>query len=116
VQDVPDHNPAERDGVVPHEIRAPDDSLLAQATGTGPQIVNSRHHQAVTRDTLGNGLVATVEVHGLVEAFEATDRRWVVGVQWHPARKGEVVAESSSIFEAFCDVAGALGYGPAAQT
>jgi gamma-glutamyl-gamma-aminobutyrate hydrolase PuuD len=62
--------------------------------------VNSRHHQAVTQDTLGEGLVATAVVDDLVEAFELADRRWVVGVQWHPERSSEVSPEARRIFDA----------------
>ena len=107
LQDVPGHNPVERSGMIPHEVTPPLGSLLAQATGGQPQTVNSRHHQAVTRDNLGEGLTVTVEVHGLVEAFEATDRRWVVGVQWHPERKWEVSPESAGIFDALVATAAA---------
>ena len=107
IQDIPDHNPAQRDGLVPHVVRPLSGSLLARATGSEPLKVNSRHHQAVTRDVLGKGLVVTVEVDGLVEAFEATDRRWVVGVQWHPERKWEVSPESVEIFDAFVAAAAA---------
>jgi putative glutamine amidotransferase len=107
VQHIDDHNPIERDGVVPHQVQPLAGSLLAQATGDRPQTVNSRHHQAVTREVLGERLVVTVEVDGLVEAFEATDRRWVVGVQWHPERKWEVSPESVAIFDAFVAAAAA---------
>jgi nucleoside-diphosphate-sugar epimerase len=43
----------------------------------------------------------TVVVDDLVEAFELSDRRWVVGVQWHPERTTEVSPEARRIFDAF---------------
>jgi putative glutamine amidotransferase len=46
-------------------------------------------------------LVATAIVDGLIEAFELVDRRWVVGVQWHPERTAEVSPEARRIFDAF---------------
>jgi putative glutamine amidotransferase len=107
IQDVPDHNPEERTGLIPHEIQPPEGSLLAAATGGEPLSVNSRHHQAVTRETLGHGLTVTVEVDGLVEAFEADDQRWVVGVQWHPERTWEVSPAAVGIFDAFVAAAAA---------
>ena len=55
----------------------------------------------MTEETLGRGLVATAVVDGLVEAFELSDRRWVVGVQWHPERTSEVSPEARRIFDAF---------------
>jgi putative glutamine amidotransferase len=102
VQDTPGHRPEEREGLVEHRdivVRA--GSRLAKASGSQPMTVNSRHHQAVTKDTLGRGLVATVLVDDLIEAFELDDRRWVVGIQWHPERTSEVSPEARRIFDAF---------------
>ena len=102
VQDVPGHRPEEREGLVEHrDVRVKPGSRLAEATGGAPFTVNSRHHQAVTAETIGRGLVPTVVVDGLVEAFELTDSRWVVGVQWHPERTNEVSPDARRIFEAF---------------
>lgn len=45
--------------------------------------VNSRHHQSVGQ--LGSGLVATAAAaDGVVEAIEAPDAQFCLGVQWHP--------------------------------
>ena len=45
--------------------------------------VNSTHHQAVKK--LGKGLtVCAVSPDGIVEALEAVDDRFILGVQWHP--------------------------------
>ena len=45
--------------------------------------VPCHHHQAI--DALGSGLVAVGWADdGVVEAAELADRRFVVGVQWHP--------------------------------
>jgi putative glutamine amidotransferase len=102
VQDVAGHRPDEREGLVEHHnVTVRPGSRLARATGGAPLTVNSRHHQAVTKETMGRGLVATAVVDDLVEAFELTDRRWVVGVQWHPERTSEVSLEARRIFDAF---------------
>jgi putative glutamine amidotransferase len=102
VQDVAGHRPDEREGLVEHHnVTVRPGSRLARATGGAPLTVNSRHHQAVTKETIGRGLVATAVVDDLVEAFELTDRRWVVGVQWHPERTSEVSLEARRIFDAF---------------
>ncbi len=45
--------------------------------------INSLHNQAV--DDVGKGLqVAAEDADGFVQAIEHTERRFVVGVQWHP--------------------------------
>lgn len=45
--------------------------------------VNALHHQAI--DRLGERLqVAARDEHGMVQAIEATTKRFLIGVQWHP--------------------------------
>lgn len=101
VQHVDGHRPEHPDGVVSHVATPAAGSRLARATSASPQRVNSRHHQAVTADRLGHGLVATVQVGELIEAFESDRHRWVVGVQWHPERTAEVDPDAARIFGAF---------------
>lgn len=101
LQDVPGHQEPGYALVQHHDVRSLEGSRLERVTGGRPMTVNSRHHQAVTTEILGADLVATAHVDGLVEAFEATDRHWVVGVQWHPERKDEVSAEAADLIDAF---------------
>ncbi|HEX3691578.1 MAG TPA: sigma-70 family RNA polymerase sigma factor [Solirubrobacteraceae bacterium] len=59
--------------------------------------VDSEHHQAIRR--LGRGLTATAtSPDGIVESIERTDRRFAVGLQWHPERDpggpGDRIAEA----------------------
>ena len=107
VLDLEGHRPTDLDGVVRHEVRAQPGSLLAAACGDGAITVNSRHHQAVTPEKLGEALHPTAAVGDLVEAYEATDRRWVVGVQWHPERvvDREMSPEVGGVFDAFVKAA-----------
>ncbi len=76
-----------------HDVRISDDSRLAAALSGTSFEVNSRHHQAVTAETLGSGLrpVAWSDDHGrdLIEGMESDTHAWVVGVQWHPERLEE---------------------------
>lgn len=98
--DVKGHQ-AKGDEVIAHTVRVDPGSKLARACSAGPIQVNSRHHQAVTEDRLAPVLHATARHDGLVEAFESTAHRWVVGVQWHPERTAEVSPEAARIFDAF---------------
>ena len=67
---------------VTHPVTVAAHSRLGTIVGGHWLRVNSFHHQAV-RD-LGAGLVTTATApDGTVEAFEARDRSFLVGVQWH---------------------------------
>lgn len=67
-----------------HHVRLEPGSLAARVVGREQEAVKSHHHQAL--DGLGDGLVATgwaVE-DGVVEAIEQPERRFALGVLWHP--------------------------------
>lgn len=93
-----------------HSVAITPGSLLARIVGDGPLLVNSRHHQAVTPERLAPGLVAAGQTDegGLlvIEAIEAADHPFALGVQWHPERP-EMCADpglqeaSTRLFEAF---------------
>lgn len=70
--------------------------------GSGASLrVNSRHHQGVTADRLAQPLTAVAHsVDGFVEAVEARDHGWVMGVQWHPER-AEMKPDADPLFAAF---------------
>lgn len=58
-------------------------TLVADAVGAGPAVIDSYHHQGI--DRLGAGLrVAARSDDGLVQAIESTGDACVVAVQWHP--------------------------------
>ncbi|MGE3857380.1 MAG: gamma-glutamyl-gamma-aminobutyrate hydrolase family protein [Dehalococcoidia bacterium] len=90
-----------------HEVAVHPGTLLESITGASALRVNSRHHQAVTRDRVAPGLVASAWTEdGVVEALEDPRRRWFLGVQWHPERTEmaaapEHRAASVALFEAF---------------
>jgi putative glutamine amidotransferase len=67
-----------------HDVRLVPDSLAAAAAGELLHTTKSHHHQGV--DAVGDGLIVTgtSAIDDLVEAVELPDRRFVLGVQWHP--------------------------------
>jgi putative glutamine amidotransferase len=67
-----------------HDVLLSEGSLAASATGELVHVTRSHHHQGV--DRLGRGLVVSgrSSLDDLPEAIELPDRRFVLGVQWHP--------------------------------
>jgi putative glutamine amidotransferase len=67
-----------------HDVRLDEGSLAARAAGEELHAVKSHHHQGV--DRLGDGLSVTgrAVMDDLPEALEDPDRRFALGVQWHP--------------------------------
>jgi putative glutamine amidotransferase len=67
---------------VQHDVAIEPDTRLAQMLGEHTTVM-SHHHQGLK--TLAPGLVETARAaDGLLEAVEAPDRRFTVGVLWHP--------------------------------
>jgi putative glutamine amidotransferase len=114
VQDIPSmvegavaHSvPEPRQGPA-HGVEVETGSRLARIAGSTRFQVNSRHHQAIDRP--GAGLVVTARApDGIVEAFETTGPRFVVGVQWHPedmAGHPGIGVTADRLFAAFTEAA-----------
>jgi len=79
-----------------HDVRLEAGSLAARAAGEQLHATKSHHHQGVER--LGDGLKVTgwATIDDLPEAVEAPDRRFALGVQWHPEAD-----ELSRVIESF---------------
>ena len=91
IQDIPsqvqgalDHDPKKERWEPAHQVRILPGTRLREILGRDRVEVNSIHHQAIK--TPGQGLVVTAYAVGdeLIEGVEMPDRRFVVGVQWHP--------------------------------
>ncbi len=96
------HRDEERDPEPTHAIQIAPDSRLFRIVGCASLKVNSIHRQAVGR--IGGGLkVGARASDGVVEAIEATDHRWIVGVQYHPERSYAVSEASTRLIAAFVE-------------
>jgi len=67
-----------------HDVRLEPGSLAARAAGEELHATKSHHHQGV--DVLAEGFRVTgwSALDELPEAIEAPERRYALGVQWHP--------------------------------
>ncbi len=89
-QDIPTERPSPvvHHGLPPYEqpdhtVTVMRDSPLFQAVEASEMPVNSYHHQGVRK--LGKGLKIAAEApDGLPEAVYLPERRFAMGVQWHP--------------------------------
>jgi putative glutamine amidotransferase len=83
-----------------HEVTLEEGTRLASLIGEKAG-VKSHHHQGFGR--IGAGLRVSARADdGTVEAVEATDRRFALGVLWHPE-----AGEDPSLFEALVEEAAA---------
>jgi putative glutamine amidotransferase len=85
-----------------HEVRLEPGSLAARAVGHERTEVRGFHHQGVRE--LGEGLRATAWSalpDGIVEAVERPDRRFALGVLWHPEED-----QTSRVIAALVEAAG----------
>jgi putative glutamine amidotransferase len=100
-------NPGSFDGSE-HDVRLADGSLAARAAGEVVHVTKQHHHQAI--DAVGEGFEITgwSVLDELPEAIELPDRRFVLGVQWHPE-----VDPDSRVVGAFVEAAAAARLGPA---
>jgi len=81
-----------------HPLQVEAGSIMARLIGDDPEPVNSQHHQAVADP--GPEMRATARSpDGVIEAMEAYERRFCVGVQWHPERLHNEA--SLTLFRAF---------------
>lgn len=84
-----------------HFVQLTKGSLLEELAGSEQIRVNSYHHQSL-KDVAPVFNVTGRASDGIVESVESTDKKFVLGVQWHPellASKGDAV--SLRIFERF---------------
>jgi putative glutamine amidotransferase len=112
IQDVEGHaGPAWGSGpAATHPIRLVPETQVASLLGPDDVLeVNAYHHQGILEGDLAPGLRAAAWADSpagpLVEAAEAEDGRFVVGVQCHPERTESTPAAFERLFGAFVEAA-----------
>jgi putative glutamine amidotransferase len=86
-----------------HSVKIADGTLLKRITQRDALMVNSIHHQAVSRVAPGLIVSATTD-DGVIEGVEAADG-FVLGVQWHPEAIFATFKEQAAIFDMFVKAA-----------
>lgn len=104
IDDPLDHeqpNPRTEPG---HRVAIEAGSLLHRIVGADELAVNSAHHQAVL-DPAPGLVVDARATDGVIEGIEAPERRFCIGVQWHP--EYAISDGDTRLFDAF--IAAAAG-------
>ena len=114
LQDVPGHAGAGwgKGPALTHPVRVAPGTRLARIlyptnVGGGVLEVNSFHHQAVRREDLAPGLIASATASRpageLIEGIETRRGRFVIGVQCHPERQESTPEAFERVFAVFVD-------------
>lgn len=89
-----------------HRIFIAPGSKLASIIGSGGFVrVNSRHHLSLREPQKSPLLIASAYSleDGVIEALESPEHNWVVAVQFHPERSGEIPPNFERLFQALSD-------------
>lgn len=110
-QDIPtqvegaiNHSPKVDKAVLTHPVQIEKNTVLFKILGTGNVWVNGKHHQAVKEAAPDLRAIARAS-DGIIEAVEASSKRFVLGVQWHPEGTWKVDPPSKKLFRAFVQAA-----------
>lgn len=83
---------------IAHTVLVEPNTRLAALLGTDNLGTNSAHHQAAK--AIGDDLVVTARASdGVIEAMEAPDHPFYIGVQWHPEVMVEQAAPMLQLFQ-----------------
>ena len=83
-----------------HGLKVTPGTKLHALTGLKYLQVNSFHREALV-EISDQVIVSGFSDDGLIEAIERPDRRFVMGVQWHPERLIDETADADALFRAF---------------
>lgn len=92
------HSDAEKDYV--HEVRIIKDTVLSRIINKDKIKVNSRHKFHIENTNLK---ISAYSTDGIIEALEVPDKKFILGVQWHPEAMLEYDEDSNKIIKYFID-------------
>ena len=82
-----------------HKVKILDDTMLSTIIKEKEIKVNSNHRFHVSK--VNKFKISAYSEDGLIEAIEMPNKRFVVGVQWHPERLIEFDTSANQLFDAF---------------
>lgn len=82
-----------------HKINISDNTILSRIIKEKEIKVNSNHRFHVSK--VNEFKISAYSEDGLIEAIEMPNKRFVIGVQWHPERLIEFDSNANQLFDAF---------------
>lgn len=84
-----------------HSVNIKQNTILYDIIGKEKISVNSRHNYKVKN--VKDLVVSAVSEDGVIEGIEYPDKKFVIGVQWHPENMYDYDKSASKILESFID-------------
>lgn len=82
-----------------HKVNIQDNTKLKNIVNKDVICVNSKHNYNVSK--VNNLVISAYSEDGLIEAVEYKDKKFVIGIQWHPESMIEYDESANKIFDAF---------------
>ena len=89
----------ESDEELTHKVRIKKDTLLYEIIGSEEIMVNSFHNYHALENNLFN--VCAISEDNIIEGIELNDKKFVLGIQWHPEISYEFDLNSKKIIDEF---------------
>ena len=87
-----------------HQVKIEKGTMLYEILGCEYLSVNSMHHQAVKEPAPGAIVSARAE-DGMIEGIEFPEKRFMLGLQWHPEHMWQSYESARRIWSAFVSAA-----------
>ena len=84
-----------------HNVTISEDSILYKILGKNKIKVNSLHTYAIKESKIN---VSAVSEDGIIEALEYPNKKFIVGLQWHPEKMIDYDENSNKIIKYFIDI------------
>lgn len=95
-----DINHLEKEKDYVHEVEIVKDTLLSKIINKDKIKVNSRHKFHIENTNLK---VSAYSTDGIIEALEVPNKKFILGIQWHPESMLEYDEDSNKIIKYFID-------------
>lgn len=99
---IPNHMQSIPRDLPSHFVNPQKSTKFFEIAGAKEIQVNSLHHQAI--HNLGKNLIiSSLANDGVIESVEHTQKKFIMGVQWHPEALNKIYTVQNKIFQAFVE-------------